>query len=72
MHTYLQYSSCHGKAELSRTCNTDLGKDAIRREVDIASDAIEGKRWRFGTKEYCAFVTLDIKNALGVDYERPL
>ena len=31
--------------------------------VDIARDAIEGERWRFGTKEYCAVVTLDVRNA---------
>ena len=37
--------------------------DAIRRVVDIARDAIEGERWRFGTKEYCAVVTLDVRNA---------
>lgn len=37
--------------------------DAIKKLVDIASDAIEGKRWQGGTKEYCAVVTLDIKNA---------
>lgn len=37
--------------------------DAIKRVVDTAASAIEGKRWRFGTKEYCAVVTLDVKNA---------
>ena len=26
--------------------------DAIRRVVDIARDAIESERWRFGNKEY--------------------
>ena len=28
-----------------------------------ARDAVEGERWRFGTKEYCAVVTLDVRNA---------
>ena len=37
--------------------------DAIRRVGDFARDAIEGGRWRFGTKEYCAFVTLDVRIA---------
>ena len=37
--------------------------DAIRRVGDIARDAIEGERWRFATKEYCAVVTLDVRNA---------
>ena len=37
--------------------------EAIRRVVDIARDAIEGVRWKFGTKEYCAVVTLDVRNA---------
>ena len=36
---------------------------AIRRVVDIARDAIKGKRWRFYTKEYCAVVTLGVRNA---------
>lgn len=37
--------------------------DAIRAVVDIATKAIEGTRWRWGDKEYCAVVTLDIRNA---------
>lgn len=37
--------------------------DAIKAVVDIATEAIEGERWRYGTKEYCAVVTLDVKNA---------
>ena len=37
--------------------------DAIRRVVDIARYAIEGKTWRFGTKAYCAIVTLDVRNS---------
>lgn len=37
--------------------------NAIKMVVDIAAEAIQGERWRFGTKEYCAVVTLDIKNA---------
>ena len=31
--------------------------------VDIARDAIEGERWRFGTMEYCEVVTLEVRNA---------
>ena len=31
--------------------------------VDIARDAMEGERWRLGTKEYCAVVILDVRNA---------
>lgn len=37
--------------------------DAIKNVVDTAASAIEGKRWRWGTKEYCLVVTLDVKNA---------
>lgn len=37
--------------------------DAIKIVVDTASAAIEGERWLYGTKEYCAVVTLDVKNA---------
>lgn len=36
---------------------------AIGTIVNIANAAIEGRRWREGSKEYCAVVTLDIKNA---------
>lgn len=37
--------------------------DAINVIVDTASQAIEGKRWKNGSKEYCVVVTLDVKNA---------
>lgn len=37
--------------------------DAIKTVVDTASKAIEGTRWMEGRKEYCAIVTLDVKNA---------
>lgn len=37
--------------------------DAIKVVIDIASEAIEGTRWAGGSKEYCAIVTLDVKNA---------
>ena len=37
--------------------------DAIQAVVEIATAAIEGGRWRYGTMEYCAVVTLDIRNA---------
>ncbi|XP_041451931.1 uncharacterized protein LOC121405334 [Drosophila obscura] len=37
--------------------------DTIGRVVRIASEAVEGTRWKGGKKEYCLIVTLDIKNA---------
>ena len=37
--------------------------DAVRRIEDIARNAIEGERWIFGTKEYCAVVTLNVRKA---------
>lgn len=37
--------------------------DAIKMVIDTAADAIEGERWRWGAKEYCAVTTLDVKNA---------
>lgn len=37
--------------------------DAVKLVVNIAREAIKGKRWKGGTKKYCAIVTLDIKNA---------
>lgn len=37
--------------------------DAIRVVLETASDAIKGKKWKNGTKEYCVVVTLDVKNA---------
>ena len=44
--------------------------DAIKR-VDIARYTIESERWRFGTKEYCAVVTLDVRNAFNsANWER--
>ena len=37
--------------------------DAISKVIDIARDTIEGERWRFGNKEYCADLTLNDRNA---------
>jgi len=37
--------------------------DAVNRVVEIAAQAIEGTRWKGGSKEYCLMVTLDIWNA---------
>lgn len=37
--------------------------DAVNKVVETARTAIQGKRWRGGSKRYCAVVTLDIKNA---------
>jgi hypothetical protein len=37
--------------------------DAINLVVNTASKAIQGSRWKGGSKKYCAIVTLDIKNA---------
>lgn len=37
--------------------------DAINVVVETAVTAIEGRRWKNGTKEYCVVVTLDVKNA---------
>ncbi|CAB0029722.1 unnamed protein product [Trichogramma brassicae] len=37
--------------------------DAIRIVVNTARSVIAGKRWRCGTKNYCAIITLDVKNA---------
>ncbi len=37
--------------------------DAIKAVTDIAGAAILGSRWRWGDKEYCAMVILDIRNA---------
>lgn len=37
--------------------------DAVKTVVDIALQAISGERWKGGSKEYCAVVTLDVKNA---------
>lgn len=37
--------------------------DAINAVMEIARGATSGKRWKEGDKQYCAVVTLDIKNA---------
>uniref|UniRef100_A0ABD2W5G2 Reverse transcriptase domain-containing protein n=1 Tax=Trichogramma kaykai TaxID=54128 RepID=A0ABD2W5G2_9HYME len=37
--------------------------DAIQTVVSTARKALEGNRWLDGTIEYCAVVTLDVKNA---------
>ncbi len=37
--------------------------DALNNVVDTAKCAVSGKRWRGGTKKYCALITLDVKNA---------
>lgn len=37
--------------------------DAIKTVVDAAAAAIDGGRWRGGTMEYCAVITLDVRNA---------
>lgn len=44
-----------------RKCRSTL--DAIGLVVNTARTAISGKRWKGGTKKYCAVVTLDVKNA---------
>uniref|UniRef100_A0A034WR48 Putative 115 kDa protein in type-1 retrotransposable element R1DM n=1 Tax=Bactrocera dorsalis TaxID=27457 RepID=A0A034WR48_BACDO len=42
--------------------------DAIKKLTDVASKAIEGTRWMYGSKEYCAVVTFDVKNAFNSAY----
>ena len=37
--------------------------DAIKKLTTIAGNAIEGTRYRHGSKEYCAVITLDVRNA---------
>ncbi|CAB0040094.1 unnamed protein product [Trichogramma brassicae] len=37
--------------------------DAIQAVLSTARSAISGKRWHRGTKEYCAIITLDVRNA---------
>ncbi|CAB0036712.1 unnamed protein product [Trichogramma brassicae] len=37
--------------------------DAIEAVLSTARTAISGKRWHRGTKEYCAIITLDVRNA---------
>ena len=52
--------------KLSLTCKADLERDTvhvIRIIIDIERDAIGGEILRFGTREYCAVVTLDVRNA---------
>ncbi len=38
--------------------------DAVNRVINLAKDAISGKRWKRGKIEYCVLVTLDIKTRL--------
>ncbi|EDW52808.1 GM11698 [Drosophila sechellia] len=38
--------------------------DAVNRVVEVAAQAIEGTKWKGGSKEFCLMVTLDIRNAL--------
>lgn len=42
--------------------------DAIKKLTDVASKAIEGTRWMYGSKQYCAVVTFDVKNAFNSAY----
>ncbi len=37
--------------------------DAIKKLTEIAEKAIEGDRWMYGKKQYCAVITFDVKNA---------
>ena len=37
--------------------------DALNDVVGTAKCAVSGKRWKGGTKKYCALITLDVKNA---------
>ncbi|XP_046666641.1 uncharacterized protein LOC124358384 [Homalodisca vitripennis] len=37
--------------------------DAIQMVINMAREAISGKRWKHGSKKYCAIVTLDVRNA---------
>ena len=43
-------------------------KDAIEIAMAIAKDAISGERWLAGDKEYCAIITLEVKNAFNSAY----
>lgn len=36
---------------------------AIQEVTELAEKAIEGRRWLWGTKQYCLVVTLDVRNA---------
>jgi len=36
---------------------------AVNRVVEVAAQAIEGTRWKGGSKKYCLMVTLYIRNA---------
>jgi hypothetical protein len=37
--------------------------EAIKMVMSIAKKALQGKQWKGGSKQYCAVITLDIKNA---------
>jgi len=37
--------------------------DEVGKLCEIADKAIEGKRWLYGTMQYCIATTLDVKNA---------
>jgi len=37
--------------------------DAVGKLCEIADIAIEGKRWLYGTRQYCIAATLDVRNA---------
>lgn len=37
--------------------------DALTAVRDVAKNALDGDRWLGGSKEYCAIITLDVKNA---------
>ena len=36
--------------------------NAIKKLTTIAGNAIEGTGWMHGSKEYCAVITLDVRN----------
>lgn len=40
--------------------------DAVDFVISTTREAVEGKRWRRGSKKYYAIVTLDIKNAFNL------
>ena len=37
--------------------------DALSKVVGLATSAIQGSRWKHGSKQYCIIATLDVKNA---------
>lgn len=41
--------------------------DAIKKLTEKADRTIQGTRWMFGSKEYCAAFSLDVKNAFNLD-----